>query len=409
MKISFLESFSISIAALRAHKLRSILTLLGVIIGVTTVIAVVSIIQGLDSYVKNQVLQFGSDTFSVQKFPNFVTSFEKFLEYVKRRDITLDDMKAIERLCQSCKAVAGADARQGKVKFGTQSIDDVQIRGVTLNAPFLGEVMELAEGRHFTDFDIDHATNRVIIGADLAEKLYSGRDPLGMELKINNVPFEIIGVAKKTGSFFGITQDNFARIPLPVFYRMFGSRDSLFVQVQAAREDLLPQAMDEVRVIMRTRQHTPYNKEDGFSLETAASFIDLWESFSRGIFVVTIAISSIALIVGGVVIMNIMLVSVRERTREIGIRKAIGARRRDILMQFMIEAITLSGVGGLVGALLGIVIAVVVSKVSPLLAEVHGWSVLAGIGMASSVGLFFGIYPASRAAKLDPIVALRFE
>jgi putative ABC transport system permease protein len=183
----------------------------------------------------------------------------------------------------------------------------------------------------------------------------------------------------------------------------------LFINVQANGEAMLPQAMDEVRVIMRARQHTPYNKEDGFALETAASFIDLWQSFSTGIFAVTIAIASIALIVGGVVIMNIMLVSVRERTREIGIRKAIGARRRDILIQFMIEAVTLAGAGGLLGALLGIAIALVVSKVSPLPAVIRWWSVLMGMAMASSVGLFFGIYPASRAAKLDPIVALRFE
>lgn len=409
MNINFAESTKIALSALRSHKLRSFLTLLGVIIGVTTVIAVVSIIQGLDSYVKNQVLQFGSDTFSVQKFPNFVTSFEQFLEYNKRRDLTLDDMKAIEERCQLCKAAMGVVLHNGTVKFGTLSIENVEIRGVTVNAPFLGQVMELESGRHFNDVDIDHAAHRIIIGADLAEKLFPGRDPLGLELRLNGEPFEIIGVAKKTGSFFGQSMDNFARVPITEYQRIFGSRESLFINVQARSEAELPQAMDEVRLIMRSRQHTPYPKEDGFSMETAGSFIDLWESFSRGIFVVTIAISSIALIVGGVVIMNIMLVSVRERTREIGIRKAIGARRKDILMQFMIEAVTLSGVGGLVGALLGIAIALLISAVSPLPALVRWWSVLVGIGMASSVGLFFGIYPASRAAKLDPIVALRFE
>lgn len=409
MNISFSESSWIALHALRSHKLRSFLTLLGVIIGVTTVIAVVSIVQGLDSYVKNQVLQFGSDTFSVQKFPNFVTSFEQFLEYNKRRDLTLEDLKAIEDRCQSCKAAAGIMSRQDTVKFGTQSINDVEIRGVTVNAPFMGQVMELAEGRHFTTFDIDHAAHRVIIGADLAEKLFEGRNPLGLELKIKNEPFEIIGIAKKTGSFFGQSMDNFVRIPLPDYYRIFGTRGSLFIQIQAESEAALPQAMDETRLIMRARQHTPYSKEDGFSVETAASFIDLWENFSRGIFVVTIAVSSIALVVGGVVIMNIMLVSVRERTREIGIRKAIGARRRDILIQFMIEAVTLSGLGGLLGALLGISIALLISAVSPLPAQIKWWSILVGMGMASSVGLFFGIYPASRAAKLDPIVALRFE
>lgn len=409
MNINFAESTKIALSALRSHKLRSFLTLLGVIIGVTTVIAVVSIIQGLDSYVKNQVLQFGSDTFSVQKFPNFVTSFEQFLEYNKRRDLTLDDMKAIEERCQLCKAAMGVVSHNGTVKFGTLSIENVEIRGVTVNAPFLGQVMELESGRHFNDVDIDHAAHRIIIGADLAEKLFPGRDPLGLELRLNGEPFEIIGVAKKTGSFFGQSMDNFARVPITEYQRIFGSRESLFINVQARSEAELPQAMDEVRLIMRSRQHTPYPKEDGFSMETAGSFIDLWESFSRGIFVVTIAISSIALIVGGVVIMNIMLVSVRERTREIGIRKAIGARRKDILMQFMIEAVTLSGVGGLVGALLGIAIALLISAVSPLPALVRWWSVLVGIGMASSVGLFFGIYPASRAAKLDPIVALRFE
>jgi putative ABC transport system permease protein len=409
MNINFGESAKIAVDALRSHKLRSFLTLLGVIIGVTTVIAVVSIIDGLDSYVKNQVLQFGSDTFSVQKFPNFITSFEQFLEYNKRRDLTLDDMKAIDDRCQLCKATSVVIVHSGTVKFGLQSIENVQIRGVTVNAAFMGNIMELSEGRHFTNIDIDHAAHRVIIGADLAEKLFEGRDPLGLELKISNVPFEIIGVAKKTGSFFGESMDNFARVPIALYQRMYSSRESVDIQVQVPSEALLPEAMDEVRLIMRSRQHTPYKKEDGFSMETAASFIDLWESFSRGIFIVMIAISSIALIVGGVVIMNIMLVSVRERTREIGIRKAIGARRRDILVQFMIEAVALSGIGGVAGTLLGIAIAVLISMVSPMPAAVRWWSVLVGIGMASSVGLFFGIYPASRAAKLDPIVALRFE
>ncbi|MBZ5553496.1 MAG: ABC transporter permease [Acidobacteriia bacterium] len=409
MNINLRESAIIALNALNAHKLRSILTLVGVIIGVTTVIAVVSIVQGLDSYVKNQVLQFGSDTFTVQKFPNFVTSFEEFLEYNKRRDLTLDDMKAIEERCNLCKAVAGIWDRSRTVKFGMQSIEDVDIRGVSVNAPFMGQVMELASGRHFTETDVDHVALRVIIGADLAEKLFYGRDPLGLEVKIDGIPFEIIGVAKKTGSFFGQSMDNFARIPITMYQRMYGSHESLFINVQAPSEAQLPQAMDEVRVIMRARQHTPYKKEDGFALETAASFIDLWQSFSQGIFAVTISIASIALIVGGVVIMNIMLVSVRERTREIGIRKAIGARRRDILLQFLIEAVTLAGSGGLLGALLGIAIALILSKVSPLPAVIRWWSILMGIGMASSVGLFFGIYPASRAAKLDPIVALRFE
>ncbi len=409
MNISFTESIKIALSALRAHKLRSFLTLLGVIIGVMTVITVVSIIEGLDSYVKNQVLQFGSDTFSVQKFPNFVTSFEQFLEYNKRRDLTLEDMKAIEDRCEQCKAAAAVVVSSGTVKVGLESIEDVQVRGVTVNAPFLGQVMELSEGRHFTDFDIDHAAHRVIIGAEVAEKLFLGRDPLGLELRINNIPFEIIGVAKKTGSFFGQSMDNFVRIPIVNYQRIFGAHESVVINVQARSDALLPQAMDEVRLIMRSRHHTPYQKGDGFSMETAASFIDLWENFSRGIFVVTIAISSIALIVGGVVIMNIMLVSVRERTREIGVRKAIGARRRDILTQFMVEAVTLSGVGGLVGALMGISIALIISMVSPLPAAIRWWSILMGMGMASSVGLFFGIYPASRAAKLDPIAALRFE
>jgi putative ABC transport system permease protein len=409
MNISFSESVKIALNALRSHKLRSFLTLLGVIIGVTTVIAVVSIIEGLDNYVKNQVLQFGTDTFSVQKLPNMITSLDQFLEYNKRRDLTLDDMKAIEERCSLCKAASAVASQSATVKFEMQSIEDVEVRGVTVNAPFLGQVMELAAGRHFTSIDIEHASHQVIIGADLAEKLFEGRDPLGLELKVSNVPFEIIGVAKKTGSIFGQSQDNFARIPIPVYYRMYGSKGSVFINVQAESDAALPQAMDEVRLIMRARQHTPYAKDDGFSMETAGSFIDLWESFSKGIFVVTIAISSIALIVGGVVIMNIMLVSVRERTREIGIRKAIGARRRDILIQFMVEAVTLSGLGGLVGALLGIAIAYFVSLVSPLPATIRWWSIFVGIAMASSVGLFFGIYPASRAAKLDPIVALRFE
>jgi putative ABC transport system permease protein len=296
------------------------------------------------------------------------------------------------------------------VKYKSNSIERVQLRGVTVNAPFIGQVMELDSGRHFADGDIEHARYEVIIGGDVADRLFPHEDPLDKEVLVDGVAFTVIAVAKKTGDFLGSPQDTFARIPITVFRKRYNTAgQSLTIYAQANSPAEMRLAMDEARVVLRNRLHRMYNDDDGFSIATADTFLDLWRKTTGSIFLVTIAIASIALVVGGVVIMNIMLVSVTERTQEIGVRKALGARRADIMGQFLAEAVALAALGGFLGVFTGIFIAVLVSWFSPLPVTIRLWSVLVALIVASSIGVFFGIYPARRAARLDPVVALRAE
>ena len=404
------EIFRLAFDALRAHKLRSFLTLLGVIIGVGTVIAVVSVIQGLDQYVTSRVMEFGSTSFSISKFSQGFSSLDDFWREVKRKNLTLEDLKAIEEGCAHCQYVGGIYGERKTVKHKNKSIEGVELRGVTVNAPFIGQVMELSSGRHFTEVDIEHARFVVILGGDVAERLFPYEDPVGKEVMVDGAAYTVLGVAKKTGDFLGQPQDTFVRIPITVYMRHYNvSGQSMFIQVQTATPQDMALAMDEARVVLRNRFHRMYKDDDGFSMATADTFLDLWRKTTGSIFLVTIALASIALVVGGVVIMNIMLVSVTERTREIGVRKALGAKQSDILGQFLAEAVTLAAVGGALGIGGGIFLAYLVSWFSPLPVAIRWWSVLASLIVASSIGIAAGIYPARRAAMLDPVVALRAE
>jgi putative ABC transport system permease protein len=404
------EILRLALDALRAHKLRSFLTLLGVIIGVGTVIAVVSVIQGLDQYVTSRVMEFGSTSFSVTKFSQGFNSLDDYWREVKRRNITLDDMKAIEAGCPHCQYVAGVYNDIKTVKYRDKMVENAELRGVSVHAPFIGQVMELSAGRHFTEVDIDHARMVVILGGDVAERLFPYEDPIGKDVLVDGVSYTVLGVAKKTGDFMGQPQDTFVRIPITVFMRHYNvSGRSMFIQVQARTPEDMRAAMDEARVVLRNRFHRMYKDDDGFSMATADTFLDLWRKTTGSIFLVTIALASIALVVGGVVIMNIMLVSVTERTREIGVRKALGARQADILGQFLAEAVTLAALGGVLGIAGGIFLAYLVSWFSPLPVAIRWWAVLVALAVASSIGIAAGIYPARRAASLDPVVALRAE
>jgi putative ABC transport system permease protein len=405
----FTEAVAIATSSLWAHKLRSILTLIGVVIGVTSVIAVVSLINGANQYVATRVFRLGADVFGLSKQPSIITNVDDFLEFQKRKRITYDDYEAVRDLCKSCKDVGAALGGRVEAKSGLNSLKDTNLRAWTPQMAELYDV-DLVSGRHITETDLRDAAPVCVIGNDLVDNLMPGVDPIGKEIRWNNTPCQVIGLGKKEGSSLGTSLDSWIILPLTTYNKENGNQqDSLRVTCRAGSAANIQGSVDEVRQIMRGRHHLPYGKNDDFAVETSDSFLALWKDISGTFFVVTIGIASISLVVGGIVIMNIMLVSVTERTREIGVRKAIGARRGDILRQFLIEASTIAAIGGALGVIFGVLLAKIVSWVSPLPSAVQLWSVLGGLFVALSVGLFFGTYPASKAAKLDPVEALRSE
>ena len=403
------EAVSIAAASLWAHKLRSVLTLIGVVIGVAAVIAVVSLINGANEYVATKVFNLGADVFGLAKQPSIITNVDDYLEFQKRKRITYEDYEAVVAECKCCKQIGASLGGRVEIRSGLNSLKDTNLRAWTPPMAELYDV-DLTEGRHITDADLHGASPVCVIGTDIVENLMPGIDPIAKEIRWNNITCQVIGVGRKEGSSLGTSLDNWIILPLTTYMKDYGSQqDSLRVTARANSAARIQDSVDEVRQIMRGRHHLAYEAKDDFALETSDSFLSLWKDFSQSFFMVTIAIASISLVVGGIVIMNIMLVSVTERTREIGIRKAMGARQSDILMQFLIESSTLAVTGGALGVILGVMAAKVVSLVSPLPSAVQLWSVLGGLAVALSVGLFFGTYPASKAAKLDPVEALRSE
>ncbi len=403
------EAVAISASSLWAHKLRSILTLVGVVIGVAAVIAVVSLINGANQYVATRVFRLGADVFGLSKQPSIVTNVDDWLEFQKRKRITYDDFEAVRGLCKSCKEIGASLGGRIEVKSGLNSLKDTNLRAWTPQMAQLYDV-DLVSGRHMTEEDMRGAAPVCVIGNDLVENLMPGIDPIGKEIRWNNIPCEVIGYGSKQGSALGNSLDNWIIIPLTTYNKNYGTQqDSLRITSRAGSAAKIQDSVDEVRQIMRGRHHLAYAKTDDFAIETSDSFLSLWKDISSSFFAVMIAIASISLVVGGIVIMNIMLVSVTERTREIGVRKALGARRSDILLQFLIESSTISVIGGAIGVLCGVLVASVITWVFSLPSSVQLWSVISGLIVALSVGLFFGTYPASKAAKLDPVEALRSE
>jgi putative ABC transport system permease protein len=403
------EAVAISASSLWAHKLRSVLTLIGVVIGVAAVIAVVSLINGANQYVATRVFRLGADVFGLSKQPSIVTNVDDWLEFQKRKRLTYDDYEAVRELCKSCKEIGASLGGRVEVKSGLNSLKDTNLRAWTPQMAQLYDV-DLVAGRHITDEDMRGAAPVCVIGNDIIQNLMPGIDPIGKEVRWNNIPCEVIGYGSKQGSALGNSLDNWIIIPLTTYNKNFGTQqDSLRITSRAGSAAKIQDSVDEVRQIMRGRHHLAYAKPDDFAIETSDSFLSLWKDISSSFFAVMIAIASISLVVGGIVIMNIMLVSVTERTREIGVRKALGARRSDILLQFLIESSTISVIGGAIGVLCGVLVASAITWAFSLPSSVQLWSVVSGLIVALSVGLFFGTYPASKAAKLDPVEALRSE
>lgn len=408
-KLPIRESLSMAWLSLRANKLRSFLTLLGIIIGVLTVIAVVSVIQGLNNYVYTKMSFYGANDFSVQKFSMIGTSLKEFREQMKRKDLTMAEVQILRDRCRSCDLIGATVSTSQTVKFGNQSLKNSEIRGVTHLDHEIGSVLELESGRHIQRQDEANSRPVCIVGSDVVEKLYPTVDPLGRWIKVGSQNFQIIGTGKKIGKLLGFSQDNYVRIPITTFMKVYGSRRSVSINIHTRSQEQMLQAQEEVRTILRSWRKRSYNDPDDFAIATSETFIQFYKTATSGIYFAMIAISSIALIVGGIVIMNIMFVSVSERTKEIGIRIAVGARRRDILFQFLIESAVISAVGGIIGILLGFAVAKAVSAATALPSSVDPASIVIAMVMSASLGLFFGIYPANRAAKLDPVEALRSE
>jgi putative ABC transport system permease protein len=410
MTSQFVESAKIALAAIWAAKLRSFMTVLGNIVAVSSIIAVVSLIQGLNASVKQAILnQAGADSFSIQRFP-LTRSDEEFDKVRYNPVITLQDMRAIRRYgSEDIVAVMAQNGARGRITFRDKSIDNTQIQGVTSGYGNFSS-FDAERGRLMSPTEVDSGRPVALIGWQTADRLFgSDIDPIDKMIQIEGVHFRIVGVSAKRGQLLGQSQDQFAIIPLPQFAMMFGSRRSLELMVKPRDVAQMGDAMDDATIALRIARRLKPRQPDNFGMFTSDTILNIYRSATNGIFAVLVGVVGLSLVVGGIVIMNIMLMVVTERTREIGLRKALGARRSDIMAQMLAESIALSMCGGLVGTMIGGALALTIAAVTPIPASVEVWSVALGIGITALVGLFFGLYPAMRAAALDPIEALRRE
>ena len=403
------EGLKLAMQSLWANKLRTVLTLLGVVIGVAAVIAVVTLVNGANAYVATKVNSYGADVMTVSKRPQIITSYEEWLRYQKLKNVDMVQFLYVQQNCRVCDGIGAQQTTVGKVVYGKNSTTDTTIRGNTWQMPQL-QNQTIVEGRGFTPADDEHAAHVAIVGADIQENALKGDDPIGKEIRVDGVPYTVVGLGEKQGKTLGSSQDNYVTVPLNAFQKTYGTAKTLTIYEKAGNgTDALEALKDEGRVLMRAARHDRPGQEDSFTIETSDTFVGLWKSISSGFESVAVAIAAISLVVGGIVIMNIMLVSVTERTREIGIRKALGARQRDILLQFLMESASMALVGGLIGVAVGVLIAQIVTIFLGFPSSVALWSALAGMLVATSVGIFFGVYPARKAAMLDPIEALRAD
>ena len=403
------DNLSLSLNALRAHKLRASLTVLGLTMGVATLITVMTVIQGANLYVEQKIANLGINVFQISRMPFVVTDFSTLLKARRNKHLTLEDMEAVARRCRACQLTGASISSTTHVRYGDQELVDVRLIGETAVMADI-DTRTLDQGRYFTRPEDEHGARVCMIGVRIAKDLFPGVDPIGRSLRIGNSEFRVIGIFEEIGSILGMDQDNFAIIPMGAFRRMLGSRKSIQIEVKAADSGVVfEQAVDEARWILRARRHIGPSQEEDFFIGTASSYMSLWESISSAFFAVFIMVSAISAIVGGIVIMNVMLVSVTERTKEIGIRRATGATRHDILRQFLTESVLQCVAGGVIGILFGFAAALALQTFTDFPASVQTGVAVLGVALSSSIGLFFGIYPAVRAARLDPVAALRSD
>ncbi len=404
----FSEAVKLAMQSLWANKLRSILTLIGVVMGVASVIMVITLTNTANDYMGTKITGYGADVFTVDR-SGLVFNAEEYFKFQKRKIVKYEDYEAIRQGCTDCREVGALLSKTTNVVHNTQSSTDTSVRGYT-DTMFSLNNINVAVGRALTEADIEHATRAVVVGYDIVDNILGDGDPIGKEIRVDGEPYSIVGVGERQGKTFGQSQDNWVAIPITAYQHTYGTNDSMTVYARANGDSkVMSRAEDEVRVIMRTRRHDAPGAEDSFELQTNDTFLDLWKQISSLFIFIVFALASISLIVGGIVIMNIMLVSVTERTREIGVRKALGARQRDVLLQFLIESGLMATLGGVIGILIGVGVAALITRIFDVTVNVSLGSVLLGMFMATGTGVFFGVYPASKAAKLDPIVALRSE
>ena len=406
--LNLADNLSQSIDALRQHKLRAVLTTIGLTMGVATLITVMTIVQGANVYVEQKIARLGTDVFQIAKTPFVVTDFNEVIKALKYKDLHLEDAHAIGAGCPDCTEVGASVSGTARAQYRDKELTDINFIGHT---PTMSDIdsRTVLQGRYFTESEDSRSAYVCLIGDDLAQQLFGGASALGQIIRLDNQEFTVVGAMERIGSVLGQDQDNFVIVPMNTYLRMRGTRSSITIQVKAPADPAFSNAQDEARLVLRARRHILLGASEDFFIGTKDSYISLWQSISSAFFAVFIMVSSISAIVGGIVIMNVMLVSVTERTKEIGIRRAMGATQQDIMRQFLSESVLQCLAGGAIGILFGFLCALGLRTFTSFPASVQTWVAILGLVLSSVIGLFFGIYPATRAAKLDPVVALRAE
>ncbi len=406
---SFWEAVKGALHSLRGSKLRSFLTLLGIILATTTLIAVMSVISGMDVYIAKNVSSMGADGYRVQRIVMMGFDPKKYMEMLRRNpELKREEYEFLRQRLTMTKEIGINAGRSVTVHRGAEVSEGVGLQGASPNIGVITN-LEAAEGRFLSEIENERHMNVAFIGSDLKEKFFSGASPVGQTLTVEGVQFEVVGVSKTKGSIFGQSQDNFLVIPIDTYFKIWGARNGMGFAATALDHDHLARAQEEARMLLRSYRHLRPKEDDTFSMLTSDALLDFWNQLTGAIAATAVGVVSVFLVVGGVVIMNIMLAVVTERTHEIGIRKSVGARKRDILNQFLVESAVLSASGGVIGVVIAWVVAVLVRTFTPVPMSVPVTAVLVGVTLSAVVGLFFGIYPAQRAAQLDPIEALRAE